>query len=864
MKKILRLFLAAAILLSLFAIGLVYLNRVVLPKRLKQWVEQTASSTLGRPVTIERIRWNAWHGLMAEGIVISENPQWGSTPIVRIERLSGAILMLPLLKHREIFLPTLYLHGGHIRLIRSAQGRWNLEDWLAEIQQAAQRPQKASPFRLLIPKVVVRDAQIEIESVHPLPIQMTFDKLQAEVHLKLPAQIEATLETSLNTTIFESEFEPYTLTCQIDYTPTHRSLKAKGRIEGPLSILKALATQTGRLPVETIKGDGALEWKVHGNLPGPWIIELEGQTIGLEAVWRSPSPWHREMIEEEMRWRWTGDLDTQIRLHLPSFPLPEGRESFGWQSLQPTGSLTLRGGTIGPIPMVEEIRGIAGEILISPQAIRTESLQFALPTGPVFHLTGSLLQDEQSRFGIRVTGDIPIAQLPPWPAKMERWRTFLDPSSQIQLDGRIQGHLRPTFGFQPTLTATIEIPNIALPQQPPLKALSGTVHWQPPWLTFTNVRGQYLDRPFTIEGSLVYSDQPEVNFTLDWDRFSMEGQLTIAQGTVVFNRLHGRVGEGSIRATGELRWPYANLLIDGNVQLEELPKIWPKLFAPLQPYALQATTSFRCLIEGHLLRMEERSVTLKLNAPSLSIRSIPFQQVKLELNQRGNWLKLASAKARFAQGTVEFSGNMDMSQPTLPWNGQLILQGVHLDELASYVQWKTQQLSGQLALEWQGHGEGRRWAALAGKGSIQITGARILELPFLGPFANLLGLPSLEKIAFHQAQGTFVLEDGRFRTEDFQCIAPQAALAIQGFGGYLQGADSPIEWHIRPTLSDNLIPETAPKIGQAIAKGAGYLIGEVQVSGTWRQPKKRFVPKPVHDLINQQLFNLQDLLEGLF
>jgi hypothetical protein len=152
-----------------------------------------------------------------------------------------------------------------------------------------------------------------------------------------------------------------------------------------------------------------------------------------------------------------------------------------------------------------------------------------------------------------------------------------------------------------------------------------------------------------------------------------------------------------------------------------------------------------------------------------------------------------------------------------------------------------------------------------GKGAVQLRGGRILELPVLGRFAELLKVPSLRTIVFQEAEGPFLLTHGQLQTDAFQLKSPQATLNIIGSGGFLNGADSPIDWRVYPILSPDLLPEeTRSKLGRVIAKGTSTLIGEIRITGTWKNPKKTFIPKPLTQILNEQIFNLQDLLHDLF
>ena len=374
-----------------------------------------------------------------------------------------------------------------------------------------------------------------------------------------------------------------------------------------------------------------------------------------------------------------------------------------------------------------------------------------------------------------------------------------------------------------------------------------------------------MEKPFSLEGSVVNFAQPEVDARLSWNEFSAEAQLTVNPGRVEMHEVKGTIGSGQYRLFGEVAWPQANLLAEGTVHVQELAKLWPRIFSAVEKQGAKGEVAFRGLMEGSLKQAEERTADLKLTSPSFQIQGLLLKQTSVHLKQQGDQIELVSARAQYAEGALRLSGKMNVGPGKKPWNARAGIEQVRLEQLASDLKWKAENLAGLLSAEWDGQGENGNLAALSGPGSIRVVGAQILEFPLLGDFANFLGLPTLRKIVFQEAQGTFVIGQGKIQTTDLQLKSPQATLTIVGHGGFLQGADSPIHWRILPTLSSESIPEkNTSKIGKAIARSAGYLIGQVEISGTWKNPKRKFVSKPVTQILNEQLFNLQDVLGNLF
>ncbi len=881
MKRILKILILAVVLSLLLAGGLWHLNQVVLPVKARIWAQEAASKALGRPVTIQRIRLHLWHGFMAEGITIQESPSFGEGPFLRVEKVSGALLPLPLLKHREIIIPALHLDGAELHLLQSTQGRWNVEDLLAPHPASQKAP---SSFRLILPKIVLSNSSVAAQVKRGRPLLVTLRDIQAEVHLGLPAKVEGTLTTRLQADTPQEQGMPVHISLELAYTLADRQLKATGKTTGPLEALLPLAPPSTRSRILELHGTAALNWTLKGNPKGPFSLNVRWNTTDFRIA--VPHPISTGWPEEApAQLRWEGGLNGQIQAEIPTLPLPQG-----WNDFQ--GSLRLEKGKMGPVPYAEELREITGEILFIPDAIRTESLTAVLPSGPTLQMTGSVTWDEARSFGFRVTSEFPLEQLPTLPAAMESFWKSVNPSGRAQIEALVKGALKPAVSLQPVLTAHFQDVQLTLPNQQRVQKAAGSLRWQPDLLTATEVRGEFLEKPFSLEGSVVNFAQPEVDARLSWSELSAEAQMAISSDRVQLHTVKGRIGSGQFRLFGEIAWPHhllqppkaasppanglegrdqvagwpqANLFAEGTVLAQELPRLWPKWFSEVEKHGAQGEVSFRGLMEGNLKQPEARTADLKLTSPSFQIQGFQLKQMAVHLKQQGNQFELASARAQYAEGSLRLSGKLNLGSEKKSWNARLGMEGVRLEQLASDLKWNARNLAGWLSGEWEGQGEGGNLAALSGAGDLRIAGAQILEFPLLGDFAGFLGLPSLRKIVFQEAQGTFLLGQGKIRTKDLQLRSPQATLTILGEGGFLQGTDSPIHWRILPTLSPELIPEESrSKIGKIIAQGASYLIGEVRIMGTWKNPKRKFLSKPVTQILNEQLFNLQDILREFF
>jgi len=164
-----------------------------------------------------------------------------------------------------------------------------------------------------------------------------------------------------------------------------------------------------------------------------------------------------------------------------------------------------------------------------------------------------------------------------------------------------------------------------------------------------------------------------------------------------------------------------------------------------------------------------------------------------------------------------------------------------------------------------GSGTGGDLGSLSGTGAVRILGGRLLDLPFLGPFADLLQLKGMSRIVFEQAQANYRIDQGRLYTENLLLAAANATVAISGWGGFLQGLDSPIQWTIVPNLQTQTAEGEEPSgLGELISAGTKILVGEVRLTGTWNRQEKKIVPRPITDQPVEEIIKIKNILEGLF
>ncbi len=840
MRRIHSIFLVFVLLAAAVAAGVSYLNRVVFPVKARQWAETAASEALGRSVSIDRVRVHVWHGFILDNVTVAEDPRFGKEPLLHVDQVRGGILFLPIFKQRQLIIPTLNIIGPHLRLIQNTDGLWNFRTLSLKPSSPVKRPS----FGVLIPRIILSEGRLEVDPARGNPpAHFDFQKVGLELHLSLPAQVEGTAFAELQGML------PTPLRFRGKYRLQERRFELQNNSHWALPVLMSYLPDPIREKIGDLKGTAGMDLEIQGTPRGPMELKAWLETEGFIWEIRQPQPLKA-----------TGELQIQLSGKIPSLSEPDLWRKF-------SGTVHLERVALGPLPTFKELRELTGDLVVDPAGIRTEKLTALLPENVPVEMSGSITADAQRKFGFRVKTAFPLGQRPPLPPAFENFLRVIQPSGEVEAEVVGTGAFLPGWEIHPT--ATFNFRNVAgtLPKGGNFTDGQGMLRWQPDLLTFSNVSGQWAGRPFLLEGTLVHFDQPEIDARASWGDLSAEAQMEIGSEKIGVELLTGRFPGGTFRVLGEILRPepMANLFLESSFRAEEIGRLWPPALSAIQENGLKGEVTLRGLLEGNLSKPAELAIDVKASSPQFTVREIPFQSVSVDLKQEKGTTTLNGLQASLAEGILTASGLLRRDGPKQPWDGKLSVSGLNLQELARQLKWKDQEIAGLLNLDWTGSGESNLPETIQGKGRLQIAGGRIFEFPFLGQFADLVRAPALKTIAFREAKGTFETADGKIETKDLQVSSPQATVSIMGWGGFLKGLESPIEWRLVPTFAPELIPEeTRSQIGKVLAKGASYFVGEVRISGTWKEPKTKFISKPVTQILNEQLFNLQDLLGDLF
>lgn len=189
-KSALKLLLIIGLILSSAAIAAVYINKVILPVKIKTLILETIEKETGKNASLKDIKFNIFRGLILSGLTLYDDTR----EIISIKEASCGFLILPIIKERKIIIPYLNLKQANIYLERGQDNSINLIELLPRDRPADTK----NPFSIIVAKINLANAHIYFsdKSVSP-EFKSEMENIALGISLSLPASIKFNLKAKV-------------------------------------------------------------------------------------------------------------------------------------------------------------------------------------------------------------------------------------------------------------------------------------------------------------------------------------------------------------------------------------------------------------------------------------------------------------------------------------------------------------------------------------------------------------------------------------------------------------------------------------------------------------------------------------------
>jgi uncharacterized protein involved in outer membrane biogenesis len=176
--------LAMAVIFFIFAAGLFYVNKILLPIQVKGMAIKAASDALKRDVTFDALQYSPLRGFVVTGLVVAEKDD-PSRAFIRAKSASAQILFFALLQ-KKLIIPSVRIESPEITLTRTGKDQWNFSDLLgAPTTGQPPMPMIISGFTITSGRVILNDTALgeNFSEAVDLPLIKGSLSLQGAFHI---------------------------------------------------------------------------------------------------------------------------------------------------------------------------------------------------------------------------------------------------------------------------------------------------------------------------------------------------------------------------------------------------------------------------------------------------------------------------------------------------------------------------------------------------------------------------------------------------------------------------------------------------------------------------------------------------------
>jgi len=166
-------------------LGILYLNKVFLPQKIKFILTKNLSEQLGRQVQLDSLRYALFKGIIIENLRISDAEQKATKPLLEVRKLHFNVFFAPFAK-AKVIIPTLYLDSPTLNLKYKGDKTTNIP--LVQLD-----PKSAGGF--LVSGIIVTNGRLFLEDQTQAPYFVReVQDLNVQVGLALPQDLKVSLQ----------------------------------------------------------------------------------------------------------------------------------------------------------------------------------------------------------------------------------------------------------------------------------------------------------------------------------------------------------------------------------------------------------------------------------------------------------------------------------------------------------------------------------------------------------------------------------------------------------------------------------------------------------------------------------------------
>ena len=840
MKK--RIVIIIAVFILLACLAAVYLNKVVLPVKLKSLIVSALKESTQKQVSLGALQFNIFKGLVLHNISIYDN----SGTIFKVKEASCAFLIPPIFK-KNIIIPVVNLRSLEVFLRRLPDNSVNIQDlYFRGLETAPSRAQrtieatqvlpqpeypglqavdngkglfsskspkgKAGGFSFFVAKIKVTDSSVHFkDETFKQPFSVDLDNLSLLMRLSLAGSVKFSLKSEIKVSPIIK------ISAEGEYKIPSQELSATIHLkdfspEGFLVYCRGLG-------VDTVKGQ--IDSRIG--------IKYKGQDIFLKVEAQS-----RELSLTKDKTSLKLNINTQSDI---KYNLKDDK----WQF---SGSVLSLGSQANGIETIGTVKDIKGTAVFNNTGISSKDLKVDIWGFPV-QADISLNDFSSPSLSIKAASGIDLAAAKNLLKDKFKFEIPADLSGEGKLVLEINSII--PLPAKPQIIGSLEIVHARLKLNESglsFDNINGKLTIIPDQLKWQELNFEYNKHVCKTSGEVNNFKSPAWQIKLLSEGLLLDSDLTMEGKLIKFSKFNVGYLGSKFEITGEINPDDFTGKLDGKFGIElkdlkGLSEIFGLGLKQLELIKPQGLVSAEFSVAGTLNELKSLSVNAKFSCPNLSAYGLKAQDTALTYNQEQGVIDIPVFHLALYGGNIDFAWKMNLASQNLPFWITMDLQGVKLQELKLDTPVKDKDISGVIKATAKINGFSNDLSKISGNGNIAIGEGKLWQLNLFQGLGSVLLIKDFANVTFHEGTCDFTVKDKYIFTDDLKLKSD-----ITNLSGALKiGFDNSIDAALDVQIIDEMAPITGTfqDVTTAIMGQAGKF-GVIKISGTLSDPKFKFKP----------------------
>jgi len=848
------------LLLMIFATAYIYVNHYLLPIKLKDKAVGQLAKLTKRQVSLDKLSYIPFKGVVLSGIKISSLPVSADTKapgednrdFIAVKELCFNILFINLIRGKNIVIPDLKINGLYLNLQRTKDGSFNVAEFINDLKKVKQETpsNKKSKYSFFLKKVGLYNSVIDFtDNSLAKPFSRKLTRLNIGAAISMP-------EFSANLTGSGKLSETETFRIKGRYQALSNDFSMQLNLQD-LDIAPYLNAYAASLPVDIGRPNADIELNFETDLKTNKKIKVS--TVC--SFKKCRLNWQDYKLE--------GDIDFSADTQT-SWPLPND-----WKTSVPyeieanliKNTFSLPGQTSSPGET------ISGWVTFTPDNLEFKNIKIFRSGASVF-LAGHInnFKNPQLNLSVNSTADLyDITKLVP--EKISNKMPVMRGKSSVAL--KISGPAKDLSKL--ALEGTINLDNctVKYPAVPaPIEKIKGSIKLSKDSFSTSNFKFTYNQSDYKLNLNCANLSNLVVDAKLISKDLSLETTAQIVENSLTISKLKSRFHTSNLSINGNIKniKNLSSSLIDiqavTSLELSDLEKVCQSL-GFTTPAAIQKLNElsvngrldsefslYGSLSERGTWQIKPKTGTPLFKIPRLKIKDYNIENIHCLAAMQKGVLEITSLQANGYEGILQNKAIIDFNPDNFAYQTSISLANLDLHKLIKVSQPKKKEIYGILDTQLKLGGYGKDLSTLKGKGIISSKDGK-LEIPILESIASFMKLPFLGKFTFNSIQGQFNIANQAIIIPEIQLLGKEADLLCKGTVGFDQKLDIIVEIHmLKESYNQN---QATDKVGNIIMGPLGKYITRVRVRGTIKEPKISWAPIRIDEFIKDTVKDLIDI-----